>query len=480
MGVSKKIITVIMAVASVAFSLSPVNSAEVESYCNDMTSFYNIWKEKYVVKDEYVTNQEQFYVWYSEERYNGDNVSVPVTVSEAHGYGMLITASMSEYDEQSKKYFDGMYRFYKAHTSDIGPNLMSWQQSDNGTELIDGAENGSMTGGYCDSAADGDMDIAYALLIADKVWGSEGEIDYYSEALAVINDIMTYEINHENWTISLGDWVYECDSNDIFYSATRASDFIVQYMPVFAEVTGDQRWMNVYNSTYKIINDMVLEYETGLLPDFIIKDKSGKYVPAPAGFLEGEYDGAYSYNSCRIPWRISMDYIINKNENALLFSQAINSFIINESGGDPWEIKAGYSVDGTQLEDYNDLCFTAPFLVAAKCGGNLEWEESLRDCIVNYGDDVYYGDTIKMLCLIVAADKWIVPEYNTGLKGDINGDGSIDNNDIVLLRDYLTGKSDISVEYYGEIDILNDNKIDIFDMIALKRIILNEIEISGS
>lgn len=33
MGVSKKIITVIMAVASVAFSLSPVNSAEVESYC---------------------------------------------------------------------------------------------------------------------------------------------------------------------------------------------------------------------------------------------------------------------------------------------------------------------------------------------------------------------------------------------------------------------------------------------------------------
>ena len=96
MGVSKKIITVIMAVASVAFSLSPVNSAEVESYCNDMTSFYSIWKEKYIVKDEYVTNQEQFYVWYSEERYNGDNVSVPVTVSEAHGYGMLITASMSE------------------------------------------------------------------------------------------------------------------------------------------------------------------------------------------------------------------------------------------------------------------------------------------------------------------------------------------------------------------------------------------------
>lgn len=472
MNLGKKIAAVILIVTTAAFSLSPINTEAIGTYYNDMTTFYDVWKEKYLVKDSYVTDQEQYYVKYSEERYNDDNVSVPVTVSEAHGYGMLITASISEFDRQSKKYFDGMYHFYKAHLSDIGPNLMSWQQSDNGKELIDGAENGSMTGGYCDSATDGDMDIAYALLIADKVWGSDGDINYHSEALAVINDIMTYEVNHENWTLSLGDWVYECNRNDIFYSATRASDFIVQYMPVFAEVTGDKRWMKVYESTYKIINDIVSEYETGLLPDFIIKDESGKYIPAPAGFLEGEHDGSYSYNSCRTPWRISMDYIINKNKNALLFSNVINSFIINKSGGDPWEIKAGYSIDGTQIEDYNDLCFTAPFLVAAKCGDNSEWERSLRDCIINYGDDVYYGDTIKMLCLIVTADKWIVPKYNFDSRGDINDDGSINKSDIELLKDYLTGKSDISVKYAMGTDIYKDNKVDIFDMIALRRIII--------
>ena len=55
---------------------------------------------------------------------------------------------------------------------------MSWQQCDNGTALIDGANEGSMTGGYCDSATDGDMDIAYALLLADKQWGSSGDIVY--------------------------------------------------------------------------------------------------------------------------------------------------------------------------------------------------------------------------------------------------------------------------------------------------------------
>jgi hypothetical protein len=43
---------------------------------------------------------------------------------------------------------------------------------------------------------------------------------------------------------------------------------------------------------------------TGLLPDFVQFDRgSGSYKPAQAGFLEGNNDGAYFYNSGRIPWR---------------------------------------------------------------------------------------------------------------------------------------------------------------------------------
>lgn len=106
-----------------------------------MLQFYENWKERYVVQDTYVQEEKpQYYVYYAEEHYAGDNISVPVTVSEAHGYGMLITACMAEYDAEAKALFDGMYRYYQAHLSDIGPHLMSWQQCDNGTALIDGAK----------------------------------------------------------------------------------------------------------------------------------------------------------------------------------------------------------------------------------------------------------------------------------------------------------------------------------------------------
>ncbi len=389
--------------------------------------FYETWKEKYLAQDSYVTDETQYYVYYGEERYSGGNYSVPVTVSEAHGYGMLIMASMADYDKNAKSYFDGMYRYFKAHPSDIGENLMSWQQCDNGTALIDGANEGGMTGGPCDSAADGDIDIAYSLLMADAVWGSDGEIDYRSEAAAVINDIMKYEVNHEYWTITLGDWVSECDKTDNYYSAVRCSDFIVQYLPIFAEVTGDDNWLKVYDTTYGIINGIVDEYKTGILPDFVIRDSNGRYIPAPADFLESENDGNYYYNSCRTPWRISMDFLINGNTDALAFAEAINSFMMNASNGDPWTVKAGYTPDGTAIEDYNDLCFTAPLLISAKCTGNTEWHDKIRNTVLNYGDDVYYGDTIKMLCLIVDDGCWIVPETKkTGvILGDANCDGKV-------------------------------------------------------
>ena len=98
---------------------------------------------------------------------------------------------------------------------------------------------------------------------------------------AVIGDIMTYEVNQETWTLSLGDWTYGESSDSKYYGATRASDFILQYLPVFAAVSGDDRWTKVYDSTNAIIDSMVDKYGTGLLPDFLIPDGKGGYQPAP-------------------------------------------------------------------------------------------------------------------------------------------------------------------------------------------------------
>lgn len=428
----------------------------------ETTNFYDSWKSKYVIKNNYVKNEDQYYVLYSEG-------SSEVTVSEAHGYGMLIAASMAEHDKDAKEIFDGMYNFYKAHPSSIGPNLMAWQQSDTGSAIVD-------TSADSDSATDGDMDIAYALLMADSVWGSDGEINYKKAAIDVINDIMTYEVNKTDWILQLGDWAYWSKPGDQYYSATRASDFIMQYLPIFAEVTNDDRWMNVYNSTYDIINSIAEQYNTGILPDFIVKDEStGEFIPAPSNYLESDYDGYYYYNSCRTPWRICMDYLITGNTDALNLANKLNSFIKKAANSDPWEIMAGYKLDGTPIEDYNDLCFTAPFLISAACEDDKEWHDEIRDVVVNYGDDVYFGDTIKMLCLIVDDGCWIVPNSSEEtVYGDVNEDGMFSIADLIMIQKWLVKAAELNNWQAG--DVNKDSKVNIFDLCLMKQTLMKQTE----
>ncbi|MBR6403812.1 MAG: hypothetical protein IKS48_10555 [Eubacterium sp.] len=379
----------------------PEKNIEVTKGISSQTRrYYKKWKAKYVKKDRYCKKEERFYVRYSEETYNGGSESVPVTVSEAHGYGMLIMTEMASYDTKAHAIFDGMVRFYNAHRSSIGPHLMSWLQSDNGKALIDG-DNAKLENEPGDSATDGDMDIAYALLRADKIWGSKGEFNYRQMAIDMIKDIWKYEVNKKYYVLSLGDWTYKESKTSKYYGATRCSDFIMSYLPVFASATGNQGWMKVYNKTYEIIEDLGINGSTGLLPDFVVPDKTtGKYKAAPAGFLEDENDGAYNYNSCRCPWRISQDYLVNGNLKAKAWAEKVTDFIYSSTNGDASQIYGGYKIDGTPLVSYTELCFTAPFVLAAHCTDNTTWYDALRKKTVEYKLDDYFGDTIKMLVLI--------------------------------------------------------------------------------
>ncbi len=447
-----------------------VHNMTTNALSDETIRFYNYWKEKYLAQDTYVQDEMQYYVFYGEQTYAEADDAVAVTVSEAHGYGMLIAVSMAEYDNEAKDIFDGMYWYYRAHLSSIGPNLMAWQQIDNGSAIVNSSG--------ADSATDGDMDIAYALLMADSIWGSSGEINYKQAAVNIINDIMTYEVNQTDWILQLGDWVYWSSSEDEYYTATRSSDFMVQYMPVFAKITGDDRWMHLYESTYRIINGIVDTYGTGILPDFIVKDSTtGKFIPASAHFLESENDGNYYYNACRTPWRISMDYLVGGNENAKKFADTLTRFIIRETAGDPWKIMAGYTPNGTAVSDWNDLCFNAPYMIAAACGDNLEWHDAVREMCVNYGENVYYGDTITMLCLIVDDGGWIVPaSENKTVQGDVNADGKLTVADMVALQKWLLAVPDAYLANWKAADLCENDRLDVSDLCIMKQKLLGSTQ----
>ena len=71
--------------------------AAAQALTDDTRQYYLDWKAAFLRKDPYVKTEDRYYVFYGEQTYEEAQETVPVTVSEAHGYGMLITAMMSDY-----------------------------------------------------------------------------------------------------------------------------------------------------------------------------------------------------------------------------------------------------------------------------------------------------------------------------------------------------------------------------------------------
>ena len=298
-----------------------------------------------------------------------------------------------------------MYRYYKRFKSsqNSGTYLMAWRQWDNGKRIY-------ASGNDLSSASDGDIDIAYALLLADRQWGSSGAYDYKAAALNIIRDIYKYEVNKTSHTIQYGDWVKWEKHTSRNYTGTRSSDFIMAELRAFAAADTSHNWAKVVSGTYSAVKSMRCRYSksTGLLPDFMYR-KSGKFYPAKAYSKESALDGGYGYNACRDPWRIGTDYLISGSSSARAEMAVLNKWIIKKTSGDSSKIVAGYKLSGKKAANYSDLCFTAPFMVSAVCGtgSSQKWADELWNSVAAKGMTNYYNDTLKMLCMITAGDNWI-------------------------------------------------------------------------
>jgi hypothetical protein len=169
---------------------------------------------------------------------------------------------------------------------------------------------------------------------------------------------------------------------------------------------------------------------TGLLPDFI-EDCDGIPHPAAPNFLEGAEDGFYYYNACRTPWHLGVDYLTSGDVRAQKACDLMNTWLKNHTGNNINKIRSGYQLNGNDIagNNYQDLAFMAPFAVGACVNSaNQTWLNDLWTYIINepIGNSDYYGNTIKMLCMIIlAGDYWtplgVISGLNdSALKSEIN------------------------------------------------------------
>ena len=357
------------------YGLKPTNLTQVQLNAA-ITNYYAYWKNKYLMPSTKVAGDYKV-------NYNARGT----TVSEAMGYGMLLTVYMAGSDTNAKTCFDGLNRFRKRYPSNINPALMCWK--------IPASENAVSD----DCATDGDLDMALALLLAHRQWGDAA---YLTEATNYLNNIAATLVRGD-FSLRLGDW------NDAA-GQTRPSDFMPASFRSFYEATGNGFWTNVENTCYSILEQLQTNSApaTGLVPDFSVMTNS-QWKPANPNFLESADDGHYNYNSCRVPWRIGWSAYNYNSPRARQILTRFMAWTISHHAA-PINFKAGYNLDGTDSvsNDYDTACFISPTGVSAMVTTNQQWLNATFSYAVNR-TETYYEDSVSLLSMLVmSGNAWLI------------------------------------------------------------------------
>ncbi|WP_425417057.1 glycosyl hydrolase family 8 [Oricola indica] len=87
----------------------------------------------------------------------GGSSTSTLTISEAHGYGMLALVKMASRDPAAREQFAGMAAFYRAHEAASGPGLMAWNQTRDCEDAPDGGEMSATDEEYAQSSRSSDF-----------------------------------------------------------------------------------------------------------------------------------------------------------------------------------------------------------------------------------------------------------------------------------------------------------------------------------
>lgn len=245
------------------------------------------------------------------------------TVSEGIAYGMLIAVM---FDDQPL--FDGFWGYAQLFLN--GSGLMDWYIAPDGhTRLGTGA------------ATDADEDMAWALLMAHRQWGSGAHQGYLDDAKRLIHAVYETEVDHgERCDMLLpgDDW----RGRDVF----NPSYFAPNQFRLFGEVTGERNaWRQVVDEGYRVLfrslNATNGNRDNGLVPAWCTSE--GVPVEAFPGALTN-----FQYDSARTPFRIIQDFQGSQDERARRYLGDVTAFFASVGAN---HIVDGYALSGRPAPD---------------------------------------------------------------------------------------------------------------------------------
>jgi hypothetical protein len=349
------------------------------------TNLYDRWKQLYLA--ETGCGDGMVYV-------RSDQAVPTATTSDAHGYAMLVLAWMAGHDGDARRLFDGMVRYYRAHPAEESDFLMAHRQGSTCASV-----------GASGTNSEADMDIAFALLLANKQWGS-GETDYYGLAQQMVGAIL----EHDAMPTAM-----QSGSRPLRVDTTPTSAFAPAHFASFATVRDRSRWDALRADGYALLRHVAEKYSknVGLWPDFIVNVSGEEPRPAQPLEVEDDWDGAFGHRASRAALRMALRRLTAPDPEAKTLIQTATLFIMGMSiDCDPLTLDSSYSLKGSRVVEGFRMPFAAPLGPAALLADDTDTVTGLWGAVrdTEEAEGTYYSDTIQLLAAIIMSGAAWVPE----------------------------------------------------------------------
>jgi len=263
--------------------------------------------------------------------------------------------------------FDGLWTYAKAHFDENG--LMNWHI----------AAGGGQAGNDKGSATDADEDMAWALIMASNQWSSAAYLEDGKKVVQAIFD-----------TSIAGDGMLKPGDQWGGTTTTFPDYFSPAYYRVFAKVINNANWSGaIIDRNYEILDKVSGQH--GLVPD----KTTSTY----------DITGNYSYDACRTPWRIAMDYCFNGEARAKAYLDKVGPFFDQIGAGN---IVDGYAPSGSQTSNYKNFAFIGPAGVAGMAGHPTLLDAAFGIGAGNSaGDNSYYGQSLRVITMLMMSGNFV-------------------------------------------------------------------------
>ncbi|NLS12201.1 hypothetical protein HGP28_04740 [Vibrio sp. SM6] len=245
------------------------------------------------------TQQQLYYGYYEGGYYNGHYIKTTDTNdirTEGQSWGMTIAVMMDKQQE-----FDNLWRFAKKyqknsdqHSDPAKRGVYAWQLKFNSSGQVYKNDDGP--------APDGEEYFAFALLNADARWGSHGSINYYQEALVMLQTIKTKLMKDGVIVFS----PYVDNVTDPSYHIPAFYDYFADRVVNSAD---KQYWASVATRSRQFLQDHFAKVDGSPywnLPTYLARPSGD---PIPGNLFSGQANPGdwYELDAWRVAMNVAMD-----------------------------------------------------------------------------------------------------------------------------------------------------------------------------